>query len=142
MSPIGKNKILEKLSNLNEYIKYLDQIKKESKNEKMFLNDFYLFGNAERFLQLSIQSIIDIIHLIIVEKNLERPNDNYEAISILFSKKILSKKSATILNLMVGLRNILVHEYGKIDRKNIYLILTKNLDDIKRIKKEIISSIK
>ena len=33
---------------------------------------------------------------------------------------------------MVGLRNILSHEYVKIDKRIIYSILKKNLNDFKR----------
>jgi uncharacterized protein YutE (UPF0331/DUF86 family) len=38
---------------------------------------------------------------------------------------------------MVGLRNILVHEYGKIDRKKVYGVLTHNLEDLEEFKKQI-----
>ena len=43
---------------------------------------------------------------------------------------------------MLGLRNILVHEYGKIDRKLIYEILQNRLGDLEDFKKQIINFIK
>lgn len=142
MTSISQQKILEKLENLNEYLGYLKQLKKETKNEKNFLSDFHLFGNVERYLQLSIQAIIDSSHLIIIDLGLRKPEDNYEAVSILFDKKIISEELAEKLSKMIGLRNILVHEYGKIDRKKIYKILQTQIKDLEEFKRQILNFLK
>jgi len=142
MTSLTSKKIFEKLENFNQYLKYLYQLQKEAKNEKMFISDFHLFGNTERYLQLCIQIIIDISHLIIIDLGLERPEDNYEAVSVLYEKKIISKKLAQKLTKMIGLRNILVHEYGKIDRKKIYKILKEKLNDLEEFKKQILKFLK
>ena len=142
MTSLTRQKILEKLENFKDYLEYLYQLQKEAKNEKMFLADFHLFGNTERYLQLSIQIIVDISHLIIIDLGLKRPEDNYEAISILFENKIISEKLAKKLTKMIGLRNILVHEYGKIDRKKIYKILKEQMGDLEEFKKQIIKFLK
>jgi len=142
MTALTRQKILEKLKNFQEYLNYLYQLKKEAKSEKIFLSDFHLFGNAERYLQLSIQIIVDVSHLLIIDLGMERPKDNYEAISIIYARKIISEKMAGKLTKMVGLRNILVHEYGKIDRRNIYKILIEQIDDLKSFEKQVIKFIK
>jgi len=142
MTSLTSKKIFEKLENFNQYLKYLYQLQKEAKNEKMFISDFHLFGNTERYLQLCIQIIIDISHLIIIDLGLERPEDNYEAVSVLYEKKIISEKLAQKLTKMIGLRNILVHEYGKIDRKKIYKILKEKLNDLEEFKKQILKFLK
>ena len=142
MTSLTQQKIIEKLENFQEHMKYLYQLQQEAENEKLFLNDFHLFGNTERYLQLSIQAIVDICHLIIIDLDLKRPQDNYEAISILFEKKVISENLAQNLTKMLGLRNILVHEYGKIDRKLIYEILQNRLGDLEDFKKQIINFIK
>lgn len=138
MSDLTRQKILEKLENFNEYLNYLDQLKKEIKNEKSFISDFHLFGNTERYLQLCIQIIIDICQLIIIDLDLMRPDDNYEAVSILYEKKVFSGSLASKITKMIGLRNILVHEYGKIDRKKIYKVLKENLNDLKLFQKAVV----
>lgn len=142
MTTLTKQKIFEKLENFREYLGYLSQLRKESGNKKTFTADFHLFGNTERYLQLSVQVIIDIVHLLIIDLNLKRPEDNYEAISMLYGKKIISERLADKLTKMVGLRNILVHEYGKIDRARIYQILTTQLKDLEEFQKQIISYLK
>lgn len=142
MTNLTRNKILEKLENLDEYLGYLKQLQKEAKSEKVFISDFHLFGNTERYLQLCVQIIIDTSHLIIIDLCLKKPEDNYEAISILCEKKVFSGSLASKLTGMIGLRNILVHEYGKIDRKKIYKILKENIGDLKKFKKAIIDYLK
>lgn len=137
MTSLSRQKIFEKLENLEEYLGYLRQLRKEAARESLFLSDFHLFGNTERYLQLSIQTAVDILHLIILDLGMERPLDNYEAISLLYGKKIIQGKLANTLTHMVGLRNILVHEYGKIDRKKVYRVLKKELSDFKTFKEQI-----
>ncbi|MDD5621295.1 MAG: DUF86 domain-containing protein [Candidatus Pacebacteria bacterium] len=139
MTKIYQTKISDKLELLNQYLKYLKQLKKEIGSEKQFLSDFHLFGSAERYMQLSIQALIDISHMVIINLGIERPDDNYEAISKLVEEKIISGKLAQNITKMIGLRNILVHEYGVIDRKKIYAVLKNNLDDLKEFKQKIAS---
>lgn len=137
MTSLTYQKILNKLDNFQEYLGYLYQLRQEIEDEKKFLSDFHLFGNTERYLQLSIQTIIDISHLIIIDLNLKRPEDNYDAISILFGKKVISEDLSQKITRMIGLRNLLVHEYGEIDRKIIFKVLSENLEDLELFKKEV-----
>src|SRR3989338_8100408 len=137
MTQLTQQKIFEKLENLKESLGYLRRLQQETGSQEEFIADFHLFGNTERYLQLSIQAIIDISHLIIIDLGLKRPQDNYEAISILFERRIISENSAKNLTKMVGLRNILVHEYGKIDRKLIYKILKERIEELENFKKQI-----
>ena len=138
MTTIGKNQIYNKLELLDEYLKYLEEVAKETKEEKIFVTDFHFFGLAERYLQLSIQVLIDTIQMIIVEEGFARPDDNQEAISLLHEQKILSGKLVLKLDGIVGFRNILVHEYGKVDHKRVYDYLQNELDTLQQFKKEIV----
>lgn len=139
MTQLTRQKIFEKLESLKEYTEYLKTLKQEAGSEERFQADFRLFGNTERYLQLSIQSIIDIAHLLIIDLDLKRPEDNYEAVSMLFEKEVISDELAHTLSKMVGLRNILVHEYGKIDRKKVYEVLTTQLQDLEMFKEQVVA---
>ena len=142
MTDFTKQKIFEKIENLKEYLGYLQKLREEAGNEDKFTSDFHLFGNVERYLQLSIQSILDVTHLILMDLGIKKPEDNYESIAFLFNQKIISEDLADKLTKMVGLRNILVHEYGKIDRKIIYKVLSTQLDDIYEFETQIFSYLK
>lgn len=138
MTPLSREKIYEKLENFREYLGYLKRLREEAGSQGEFEADFHLFGNSERFLQLCIQAIIDIAHLVIIDLGVRRPDDNYGAISILHERGVIKGELASKLTGMIGLRNILVHEYGKIDRKKIYQVLATQLEDLEEFQRMII----
>lgn len=142
MTKIVRQKIFEKIQQLEEYLSNLNQLKKEIKSEKVFLEDFHFYGLAERYLQLICQVIIDIFNLAVIEEELAKPEDNRETISLLFSRQIISENLSLRLDGIVGFRNILVHEYGKIDRKKLYQYLMKRLEDFEVFKKEMLRWLK
>lgn len=142
MTNITQQKIFEKLQQLDEYFSFLKRLKKETKGEKEFLTDFHYYGLAERYLQLSCQVIIDILNLIVIEEGIEKPESNQEIVSLLFNKKILSENLAKRLEGIVGFRNILVHEYGRIDRKRVYRYLKEKIDDFQIFTKDILNWLK
>jgi len=55
-----------------------------------------------------------------------------------YNKIIISEKLADNLMGVANFRNILVHDYEKIDREIVYEKLRNNLDDFENFKKEIV----
>lgn len=96
---------------------------------------------TEHCLQLSIQCILDIGHHITVDNDWPRPNDNKEMILMLGQKEIFPIDFANRIIPMVGFRNILVHEYLKIDTKQLYSHL-QHLQDFREFQKYIIAYLK
>lgn len=142
MSEITRQKIFEKLQQLDGYLSNLKKLKKEIKSPEEFLEDFHLYELAERYLQLSCQVVLNTLNLVIIEEAWEKPEDNQEAVSILFRKKIISENLVSRLEGIAGFRNILVHEYGKIDRRRVYQYLLEKLELFKAFKKEILNWLK
>jgi len=142
MTNIIRQKILEKIHRLDKYMTYLRELRKEIHDEVTFVNDFHLHGLAERYLQLSCQAVIDIMNLLIIEKALPKPESGQEIVSFLLNKNIISPELHSRLSGVVGFRNILVHEYGRIDHKKIYQYLMERLEDFEAFKREILLIIK
>lgn len=140
MSKAVFNKVVAKLVRLDEYIQYLSEIQKV--NKKSFVQDYHFYGLAERYLQLAIEVLLDVGKLVIVSKNLRRPEDNQDIFSVLREKKLISKKLTERLIGIANFRNILVHDYDKIDREIVYLKLQRNLNDFKDFKKEVLKVLK
>lgn len=135
MSKESYNKIIFKLQKLDEYVKYLKETQKINKNQ--FVEDYHFFGLAERYLQLSIEILLDVGKLLIIIRGLKRPEENQEIFSALRDEKIISEKLAQNLIGIANFRNILVHDYEKIDREIVYEKLKNNIDDFELFKKEI-----
>lgn len=136
MSKTAYNKIVSKLSRLDEYLKYLKEIQKV--NKATFTDDFHFFGLAERYLQLAIEVILDVCKLILVAENLPRAEGNSDIFEILNERGVLSKKLFSKIFNVGSFRNILVHDYEKIDRELVYVKLQNNLEDFGQFKKEIL----
>ncbi len=136
MSKLVYNKIAAKLQRLDEYVRYLTELQKIS--QKDFISLHYHYGLAERYLQLSIEILLDIGKLIVLSEGFEKPEDNQEIFSILRIHKILSIVLISRISGIAGFRNVLVHDYEKIDREIIFEKLKNNLDDFILFKKEIL----
>ena len=137
MTKTDRQKIIAKLDSLNKNIKRLKQIKNEVKSFEDYSSNIQILGSTERYLQLGLQSMIDAIHLTIIDMDVEKPEDNYEAVSILFKKKIISDEMAEKITKMIGLRNILVHEYEEIDNQKIYEVLVQKISDLEEFENTI-----
>lgn len=137
---IDKDVINSRISKLREYLKILAKLKKEKKKD--FIKDYKIYGLAERYLQLSIECILDIGNHLISRLNLEKPETYQEILEILGNNEILPEEFAHKIAKMAGFRNILIHNYLDIDRTIVYDHLQENLTDFKDFNKYIITYIK
>lgn len=136
---LNNDVIKERLLEIDENLKILEDLRKIPKEE--FLKDPKIFKLAERCLEVSIQALLDICLYIIANNNWPKPKDNQEAVGIIARYKILPEEFAKRIIPMAGLRNILVHEYLKVDPKRIFNHL-QNLQDFREFQKYIIAYLK
>lgn len=59
-----------------------------------------------------------------------KPENNRDIFKVLYENKIIDEILKNNLCNMAGFRNILVHDYMKLDRGLVYDIITNNLIDI------------
>ena len=117
-----------RIAKIREYVALLRRIGKLA-DERRFVKDPLIYGNAERYLQLAIQSVLDVSNHIIADMNLNLPASSQELFDLLATHKVLSIRLARKLVPMAGFRNVLVHEYLEIDRHRVYQVLKKDLGD-------------
>jgi len=127
--------LTEKLKHLEENIKLLKEIKScvsldDIKKNKRFEWEIR-YGLFE-----SIQIVIDISCKISSNFNLGNPKNYKECIELLVKYDYLSLEISKKAISMVGLRNLLVHEYIQIDDVKLYEFLNY-LDDFIFFAKEI-----
>jgi uncharacterized protein YutE (UPF0331/DUF86 family) len=120
-----------RIAKIREYVALLRKIYGQT-NKKKFIQDPLVYGNAERYLQLAIQCVLDISNHIVADMRLSIPDDNRQLFELLVRHKILSRSLASTLTNMAGFRNVLVHEYLEIDRKLVFEVLEKNLGDFEK----------
>ena len=127
--------IQNKLSRIEEYLTKLESVtpaeliayEKEWKTQMI----------AERGLQLLIEIMIDVANRLIAVKNWGPTTSSADSIRLLALKKVISSEEPYLK--MIKFRNFIVHNYDKVDNRIVYSILTKNLDDIRRFREEVLN---
>jgi uncharacterized protein YutE (UPF0331/DUF86 family) len=93
---------------------------------------------CERYFEKIIESVTDLAFLIIKEKKYRVPEEDKEAFDIISNENIISKELSVRLKEAKGMRNIIAHQYGKVDDELIFHSITKELkSDVKRMIKSI-----
>ena len=124
MSPLlDKEQIILRLQNLKRYLKILSLLKKLRLREIEI--DPFKTGALLHYLQLSAEVSIDVGEMIIAAENFEIPDEAAQIFIILGKEKILPKKLAVTFSPVARFRNLLVHEYVKIDMKKVYAYLQR-----------------
>ena len=97
-----------------------------------FLKDFDCQDIVSFNLQLAIQNCIDIAAHIISEEGVGVPGSLTEMFYLLEENGYLSERLTEKMVREVGFRNLLVHEYGKIDLKQVYEIANEHIEDLNK----------
>ncbi len=140
-SPLNAiDKIYARMENLKEYVSILESLQNTDLAE--FEKDPIKKGALERYLQLAIEACIDIAEILISDQRLRTPQTAREAIEILGERGILEKNFAGEFSKIAGFRNILIHDYVKIDYEIVLKNLKNNLSDFHRFIKEILEFLK
>lgn len=120
--------IENKISSVKKYLKILERYKKYSRGEIEANLD--LRGAMERYLYLAVQATIDLAEAIIAYKNLRKPTTMSEAFCILNEEKIIPEDLTEKMVKMTGFRNVIAHDYEKINYDILCVVLQKGLKDI------------
>ena len=133
---VNPNIVTSRIHKIRECVGFLKKIAKIA-NEESFLKDPFLSASAERYLQVAIQAVLDICNHIVADLGLEAPSEYRQVPDILAREKLLPTGLSKRMAAMIGLRNILVHEYLKLDRRLVYHVLKKDLGDFEKFIKAV-----
>lgn len=127
---------------LAEMETYLNQIREFSKvSVAKYKGDWKTQRIVERTLQIMIELCIDIANHLVSDKGMRLPDSYADTFTVLMEEKIIGKDLFKTMEKMAKFRNIIVHQYEKIDPAIVVSILHKNLDDFERYKKAIVKSL-
>lgn len=136
---LDRDRILIKLDRLYGYLAELRSILPEDlaayrKVEKR--------RACERLLQVSIEAVIDVCHLLVAGLRLGIPAEEDDLFDKLREAGIISESMALTLKEMKGLRNLLVHEYARIDDEIVYGVASARLTDFEAFKQQVLQYMK
>lgn len=120
--------ISRKLKELENNLVFLKQVSFDV-NKDNLKEDMIRYWGIERGIQICIECVIDIGNILISVTDNDKPSTYRETMITLSQINVLPEKLSKKLSKMVGFRNILVHDYTKIDEDMIIYILKNELDD-------------
>jgi uncharacterized protein YutE (UPF0331/DUF86 family) len=120
--------VRERLKKLEEQLTLLRQL--QSVPRERFIADPREHVYALHLLQTAIQAIIDIGTHLVSGMNLGRLEAYRDIARLLVQEQIIPADLGPKLEKMIGLRNLIIHEYLRLDLERIYQIVHSELEDL------------
>ena len=135
---VDKEVVERRLRRLEES---LQKLRLASQNSlKAYLENDLIRDSAERNLQVAIQICIDIGGHFVASLGFRTPETYADIFVILREEGVLSDSLSGVMQRMVGLRNILVHDYLEINPELVYEHLD-SLNGFAKFAREIIEAV-
>lgn len=125
---VDKDLLLAKASSVKRYIKRIEE--KSKIDLDTFLSDIDRQEIVLFNIQMAVQNCIDIAAHIISEEGLGIPGSTSEMFYLLEENAYLDKQITEKMVKAAGLRNLIVHEYAKVEITQIFDIAQKNITDL------------
>ncbi len=126
--PVDRDLLTRHLTLLRESVAILRELGKSPREE--FITDFRMYGLAERYLQSAIESCLHLCAILVAVLGLRKPEGFHELLSIIASQQIIPRQLAYRLELLIDLREALVHEPGSLDHELLYEHIRQRIDDL------------
>lgn len=125
--------IRKRLQKLDEYLTILRGLQRY--DLETFLQDPERYGSAERFLQLAIETLMDVGNHVIAELQLGTVDHYRDIPALLAERDYLDETLKKKWIRMIGFRNILVHDYLDVDRQIVYQVLHEDLENLEALRR-------
>jgi len=136
---VDKDLLLAKASSVRRHLK---RVKEKSKVDlKAFLSDVDRQEIVMFNLQMAIQNCIDIAAHIISEEGLGIPDSISEMFYLLQENGYLDNLLTEKMVKAAGFRNLIVHEYAKIEVKQVFDISQKDIKDLNEYLKSVLKKL-
>lgn len=119
-----------KIREVRQHIKIVEKYQKYSQKEMEM--DETLRGAVQHYLYIACQSVIDLGEMYIEYGKFRVPSTYSDIFDILLEQEVIKQDIASSMRNMAGFRNILAHQYGKVEFDIVYLVLTKHMNSIRQ----------
>lgn len=118
---------MRKLSELEEYLAQVREYSNITQEE--YQGDWRIQRIVERTLQMMIEICADIAGHIISDKGLRAPASYADGFKVLLENGFIDHGHFQVMEKMAKFRNVIVHNYDKVDAGIVVTILKKHLND-------------
>ena len=134
---VDRDLILRKLADLDLYLTQLAPYREL--DVAGYNADWRTQRIVERTLHLAIETCMDVADHIVADRRLKVPETGAATFESLGEAKMLPPELATSLARMVGFRNILVHDYARVDPAIVVRVLRTDLSDLERFRDAVLA---
>jgi len=135
---VDRPRILAKLDEFDGYLRELRAISPACMGDYLKIEKKRA---CERLLQIAIECVIDIGNLFVSGLRLGLPAEENDIFEKLGRAGVISNDMVAVLKRMKGCRNILVHEYARVDDEIIFEAVSTKLGDFDDFRREIIAGL-
>ncbi len=125
---VDSNLILAKAGSVQRHLNRV--IEKRNTDIQIFLKDIDRQESILFNLQMAIQNCIDIAAHIISEESFGVPGSTNEMFYLLEENGYVGTELTEKMVKAVGFRNLIVHEYGKVELQHVFEIAQNNIEDL------------
>lgn len=133
---VDRDRVLARLDELDRYLGELRAIAPTRFEDYLAVEKRRA---CERLLQVSIEAVIDTSALLVTGLRLGLPAEENDLFEKLSARAVISSAMAARLRRMKGLRNLLVHEYARIDDQLVFEAIQTRLGDFDTFKTEVLT---
>jgi uncharacterized protein YutE (UPF0331/DUF86 family) len=119
------NRFNDKIIELEDFLEELENSLPE--DFEQYKTDYKLRAIGERYFEKIIKAVIDLSFMIIKIKKFKQPEQEKEVFDILVENKVIDSVLSKKLQDAKGMRNIIAHEYGRIDNELVFHSLAEEL---------------
>jgi uncharacterized protein YutE (UPF0331/DUF86 family) len=121
--------IVERLTYLRNEVSYLKQERDRVRSFREYVENVRLKKAVERSLQVAVGACLDIGRRLIALEGFRYPEDNKDVFQVLYEEGVVPEDLLPALVEMARFRNLIVHDYARVDDAKVYGILKKRLTD-------------
>lgn len=119
-------RIEDKINEINGFLEELKGIVPASLDE--YKSSLEKRAACERYVEKIVEAVTYLAFLVIKIKKLKIPEDDIDAFNILFENKLIDNSTATKLKNAKGMKNIISHQYGKVDDEIVFEAINEELE--------------
>jgi uncharacterized protein YutE (UPF0331/DUF86 family) len=136
---VDRDLILRKIADVEQYLQQLAAYRQIDADA--YRSDWKTQRIVERTLHLTIEACMDVADHIVADRRLRVPETGAATFEILAEAGVVAADLGASLARMVGFRNILVHDYARLDAAIVLRVLRTDLADVERFRDAILRAI-
>ena len=133
---VDRELVLRRVAALDGYLGQLAEARQIE--AAAYADDWRAQRVLERTLHLMIEVCMDLADHVIADRGLPVPGTAAEAFIVLSREGVLDAELANALARMVGFRNLLVHDYMRLDPRRVLELATTGVTDIEKFRDHVL----